>query len=196
MPRHFLSLVFLCAISVLAESPVWKFPVPADSKELALAMSALSRSEKISGTFRQTRTVVKINRSFQSTGTFEISAEGIVWNVEKPFVSKMRLTDSTMVQIDAAGNQTVMSSKDNAIFDEIARTMRAVFHGDLSVLQKRFDIYFVQNQKKKSWQIGLVPREKIIQNVIRSIELKGSLDLEKVLLVDGEGNKLIYEFGK
>ncbi len=196
MARHFLSLVFFCALSVFAESSIWKFPVSADSEELALVMSALSRSDKISGTFRQTRTVVKINRSFQSTGTFEISADGIVWNVEKPFASKMRLTDSAMVQIDAAGNQTVMSSKDNAIFDEIARTMRAVFHGDLSVLQKRFDIYFVQNQKKKSWHVGLVPREKVIRNAIRSIELKGSQNLEKVLLVDGEGNKLSYEFGK
>ena len=196
MPRHFLTLVFLCAISVFAEIPVWKFPVSADFDELALAMSALSRSEKISGTFRQTRTVEKINRSFQSTGTFEISSEGIAWNVEKPFVSKMRLTDSTMIQVDAAGNQSVMSSKDHAIFGEIARTMRAVFRGDLSLLQKRFDIYFVRNQKEKSWHVGLIPREKMIQNAIQSIELKGSQNLEKVLLVDGEGNKLSYEFGK
>lgn len=196
MTRLFFSFVFLFAVSVLAESPVWKFPVSADSEELIRAMSALSREKKISGTFRQTRTVVKINRSFQSTGTFEISTDGVVWNVEKPFVSKMRLTDSSLVQVDAAGNQTVMSSKDNAIFDEIARTMRAVFLGDLSVLQNRFDIYFVQDQKKKSWHVGLVPREKIIRNAMQSIELKGSKNLEEVLLVDGEGNKLKYEFGK
>lgn len=202
MSRHFLPLVFLCilsvfAVSVLAESSVWKFPVAADSEDLKTAMSALSRSERISGSFRQTRTVVKINRSFQSTGTFEISrTEGITWNIEKPFASKMRLTDSSVVQIDSDGNQTIVSSKDNAVFDEISRTMRAVFHGDLSVLQKRFDIYFVQNKKRKSWQVGLIPREKMIRNAIRSIELQGSQDLEKVHLVDGEGNLLDYEFGK
>lgn len=41
-----------------------------------------------------------------------------------------------------------------------------------------------------------LPREKMIRNVIRTIELKGSRNLEEVHLVDGEGNKLDYEFGK
>ncbi len=197
MSRHFVSIVLFLAVSVLAETSVWKFPVAADSEELRQVMLSLSRQEKISGTFRQTRTVMKINRAFRSTGTFEISkADGVLWNVEKPFASKMRLTDSSIVQIDAEGNQTVLSSKDNAIFNEIAQTMRAVFQGDFTVLQKRFDIYLVQDRKKKSWRVGLAPREKMVQGVIRTIELKGSRDLEEVHLVDGEGNKLDYEFGK
>ncbi len=197
MPRYLVPLLFVLAVSTFAENSVWKFPVAADSEELRLVMTTLSRQEKISGTFRQTRTVLKINRSFQSTGTFEISrTDGVLWNVEKPFASKMRLTDSSVVQIDADGKQTVVSSKDNAIFSEIAQTMRAVFQGDFSVLQKRFDLYFVQDRKEKSWRVGLAPREKAIRNVIRTIELKGSRYLEEVHLVDGEGNKLDYEFGK
>ncbi len=196
MPRCFLSLLVL-TVSVLAETSVWKFPVAADSEELRQVMTSLSRQERISGTFRQTRTVEKIHRAFQSTGTFEISkADGILWNVEKPFASKMRLTDSNIVQIDADGNPTVVSSKDNAVFNEIAQTMRAVFQGDFSVLQKRFDLYLVKENRGKSWRVGLAPRERMIQGMIRSIELKGSRDLEAVHLVDGEGNKLDYEFGK
>ncbi len=196
MSRCFLSLLVL-TVSVLAETSVWKFPVAADSEELRQVMTSLSRQERISGTFRQTRTVEKIHRSFQSTGTFEISkADGILWNVEKPFASKMRLTDSNIVQIDADGNSTVVSSKDNAVFNEIAQTMRAVFQGDFSVLQKRFDLYLVKENRGKSWRVGLAPRERMIQGMIRSIELKGSRDLEAVHLVDGEGNKLDYEFGK
>ena len=104
MPRYLVPLLFVLAVSTFAENAVWKFPVAADSEELRLVMTTLSRQEKISGTFRQTRTVLKINRSFQSTGTFEISrTDGVLWNVEKPFASKMRLTDSSVVQIDADG---------------------------------------------------------------------------------------------
>ncbi len=189
-------LSVFCAFA-LAENPVWNFPVSADSEELRAAFRTLSEPEKISGSFRQVRTVVKINRFFESTGTFEISREGgIVWNVERPFASKMVVTDSSVLQIDADGNGSVVASRDNAVFDEISRTMRAVFLGNSDALRERFEIYFVRNKRKGSWNVGLIPRETVVRSVIRSIELEGSKNLKKVVLVDGEGNKLVYEFGQ
>ena len=192
MSRHFLSFVFLCAAMAFAGS-VWDFPIAEKTEPLEDALRTLSDSDSVSGTFEQIRTIEKINRSFRSSGKFEISkATGILWKIEKPFFSEMRITDSSIVQLDADGVRTEISSKDNAVFGEIARMMRSVLFGDLSGLQKRFRIYFVQNGK--NWKIGLVPSEETVQKVLRSIVVEGNRVLKKVELVDGEGNRLNYDF--
>lgn len=197
MSRRISFWLFALAVFAAAGNSVWDFPVSADSGELRDALRALSEPEKISGSFKQIRTVAKINRSFESTGTFEISEkDGIVWNVEKPFPSMMIVTDSSVLQIDADGNRTLVASGDNAVFREISRTMRAVFLGNPDALRERFEIYFVRNKKNGEWHVGLIPRENVVRSAMRSVELQGSKNLRKVVLVDGEGNKLVYEFGQ
>jgi len=191
--------IFLAALLALgtvlfaADASLWKSPANVKSPEIQKVMQVLSAEETVNGTFVQKRTVLKIKRTFESSGKFEISQKnGITWDMEKPFASKLVITDSKIVQTNADGSEVEMASSDNVIFREIATSMRAVLGGNLSALEKRFDLYFVQ--KKNIWNVGLVPKEKMIQSTIASIALEGDQSLKKVELVDGEGNVLTYEF--
>lgn len=194
MLKFFLTALFASGTLLFAaDASLWKAPTNAQSPEVQKVMKVLSESETVSGTFVQKRTVVKIKRTFESSGRFEISQEnGITWDMEKPFPSKLVITDSKIVQTNADGSQVEMASSDNVIFREIAASMRAVLGGNLAALENRFELYFLQ--KKNSWNVGLVPKEKMIQSTIASIALEGDQCLKKVELVDGEGNVLTYEF--
>lgn len=194
MLEKWLAVILMCASMVLAsEKEVWEFPIGDDTEDLKRAVQALSSAERQNGRFKQTRTVVKIGRSFESTGVFSISSkEGITLEIQKPFPSKLILSDSGMVQIDSDGSRMEFSAGENAVFDEVSQTMRSVIGGNLSLLQKRFRLYFIQ--ENKIWKLGLEPKEKAIQNAMRTIYLEGKTSLQKMQIVDGEGNILTYEF--
>lgn len=194
MPKKWIVLVLMFAsIALASEKDVWKFPVENGAKNLKNVVSALSSAERQEGRFKQTRTVVKIGRSFESTGVFSISpTEGITLEIQKPFPSKLILSDSGMVQVDADGTRMEFSAGENAVFDEVSQTMRSVIGGNLSLLEQRFRLYFVQ--EGKIWKLGLEPKEKAIQNAMRTIYLEGKNSLQKMQIVDGEGNILTYEF--
>jgi len=194
MHKSFLTALLICGATLFAaDAAIWKSPANLESPEVQKVMQVLSAAETVSGTFTQKRTVVKIKRTFTSSGKFEISQKnGITWDMEKPFASKLVISDSGIVQTNPDGSKTEMASADNVIFREIATSMRAVLGGNIAVLQNRFELYFLQ--QKKGWKVGLVPKEKTIQKAIASIVLEGDKDLKKVELVDGEGNILTYEF--
>ncbi len=194
MLKKLLIAIFVCGTALLAaDAALWKSPAKVESPEVQKIMQVLSAAETVNGTFTQKRTVVKIKRTFESSGKFEISQKnGITWDMEKPFASKLVITDSKIVQTNADGSQVEIAASDNVIFREIAASMRAILSGNIAVLQNRFDLFFLQ--KKTGWSVGLVPKEKTIQTAISSIALEGDQNLKKVELVDGEGNVLTYEF--
>lgn len=194
MLKTLFTVIIACqAMLWAADAAIWKSPANVNSPEVQKVMQVLSAAETVSGTFVQKRTVVKIKRTFESTGRFKISQkEGITWDMEKPFASKLVITDSKIVQTNEDGSQVEMASSENVIFREIAASMRAVLGGNLAVLQNRFELYFLKT--KNGWNVGLVPKEKTIRSAISSIVLEGDGNLKKVELVDGEGNVLTYEF--
>ena len=84
-----------------------------------------------------------------------------------------------------------MSAKDNPVFAEFSGTIQSVFSGKFDELVRNFDIYFVAGEL---FSVGLVPKEKAVARVIASIVLSGRAELEKVTIVDGEGNQVVYDF--
>jgi outer membrane lipoprotein-sorting protein len=146
------------------------------------------------GNFKQTRTIKKLNREFVSTGSFAIDRDaGILWDTQKPFASVMLVGDNSIVQWDAARDvKKTMSAKDNPVFAEFSKTIQSVFSGKFDELERNFKIYF--EKKGDVFSIGLVPKEKAVANVIGSIVLEGRSELEKVTIVDGEENPVVYEF--
>ncbi len=189
--KKFLFAAALLATAVFAaDGEVWNHP--AKIQELGDALQILSAQKEVHGHFKQRRKILKIDRIFESSGKFSLSREEVVFDVQKPFPSKMILSESGIVQVGPDGVQTKISSGENAVFDEISETMRSVVSGDFSILQKRFDVYF--SRRGKSWEMGLLPKEKVVQGVMKSILVEGSDVLKKMEIVDGEGNVLTYEF--
>lgn len=187
-----LNKFFLIAlVSVFAAVSI---AAPAGSKaDLVNAMSAMTAHKVTQGDFKQIKTIKKLNREFISTGTFTITnGEGILWNVEKPFASKLTISGDKMVQESANGKKTEMAAKDNAVFAEFSKTIQSVFSGKIDELEKHFEVSF--KKSGKSYVVNLVPREAAVRSVIASMVLEASAELDKVSLIDGEGNTTVYEF--
>ena len=186
--------IFLFWSGILfAKDSLWDSPADFNSPAFAEIVQTLSSVKKQEGSFIQKRIVQKIQRVFESSGTFLISGkDGIILNVEKPFASRSEISKEKMIQVFPDGTSVEMNAANNAVFREIAASVQAVFNGNLESLQQKCDIYFVTQKKK--WTIGLRPKEKMIQKALASILLEGQKNLEKVEMLDGEGNILSYEF--
>ena len=186
--------IFLFWSGILfAKYSLWDSPADFNSPAFAEIVQTLSSVKKQEGSFIQKRIVQKIQRVFESSGTFLISGkDGIILNVEKPFASRSEISKEKMIQVFPDGTSVEMNAANNAVFREIAASVQAIFNGNLESLQQKFDIYFVTQKKK--WTIGLRPKEKMIQKALASILLEGQKNLEKVEMLDGEGNILSYEF--
>ncbi|MCQ2091879.1 MAG: outer membrane lipoprotein carrier protein LolA [Fibrobacter sp.] len=168
-------------------------PAAGSKADLVNAMSAMTSHKVTKGNFKQIKTIKKLNREFVSTGTFAITnGEGILWNVEKPFASKLTISGDKMIQESANGKKTEMAAKDNAVFAEFSRTIQSVFSGKVDELESHFEVSF--KKSGKSYVVDLVPREAAVRTVIASMVLEASAELDKVSLIDGEGNTTVYEF--
>lgn len=172
---------------------VFAAPNAGAKADLVRAMSTMTVHQVTQGNFKQIKTIKKLNREFVSTGTFKITnGEGIQWNVEKPFPSKLTISGDKMIQESANGKKTEMAAKDNAVFAEFSKTIQSVFSGKIDELEKLFEVSF--KKSGKSYVVNLVPREAAVRAVIASMVLEATAELDKVSLIDGEGNTTVYEF--
>lgn len=194
MERSLLAFVVTLFVAVAAHADVFKNPMDASRKPaLTQVLSSMTSGQVTTGNFKQTKSIKKLNREFVSTGTFKIAKnKGIVWNTEKPFPSVMTIDDSGMEMQAGSGPKQKMSAKDNPVFAEFSRTIQSVFSGNSDELEKNFTLYFEQG--REGFKLGLVPKETAVRNVIASIVLEGKNELQKVTILDGEQNPLVYEF--
>ena len=195
--KLFLAMFLCLTLSSMAFADVFESPLTAErSKDLAQVLSAMQQQKYLRGSFRQVRTVKKINRDFVSTGSFVIADTlGILWNMEKPFPSQTAITRDKMLQKNASGAVSQMNMKDNAVFGQVSQTIQGIFSGNRKMLEERFQIFFEMG-KDGLWTIGLVPKESVIKKQISSVVLSGHKWLEKVTLSDADGNPILYEFSK
>ena len=188
-------LLLVLALSMsLSMAAVFDHPVNATSKqELSSALLQMTRHDVVTGDFKQTKSIKKLNRDFVSTGTFRIAkTSGIAWKTQKPFPSELTVTDAGISERNVNGQVRVISSNDNPVFVQFSKTIQAVFSGNLSELETNFNIFC--EKTSNGYMVGLVPREKAVQKVIANIVMDVSENLEKVVITDGEGSPVVYEF--
>ncbi len=200
--RFFYMMLFLVLGLSLAMASVFDHPMDATSKQvLTRILTQMNRHNTVTGNFKQTKSIKKLNRDFVTTGTFRISkTAGIVWKTQKPFPSEMTVSDDGITERNASGQVRTISTKDNPVFAQISTTIQALFSGNLSELETRFNIFYLtladggEYGAKSCHKIGLVPREASVRKMIANIEMDVSDHLDKVVITDGEGSPVIYEF--
>lgn len=197
--RFFYMMLFLVLGLSLAMASVFDHPMDATSKQvLTHVLTQMNRYGSVTGDFKQTKSIKKLNRDFVSTGTFRISkTSGIVWKTQKPFPSEMTVSDDGIIERNASGQVRTISTKDNPVFAQISTTIQALFSGNITELENRFDIYYekiVYGGVIPYLKIGLVPREASVRKVIANIVMELSENLDKVVITDGEGSPVVYEF--
>lgn len=151
-------------------------------------------SHKITkGSFVQTKVIRKIKREIKSSGTFVIAGEeGLLWNTLKPVKSSMAITKGGILQTNAKGKRTIVSSGENATFAQFSSLITSLFNGDVESLDKNFEIEFIGSAE--SWNVNLVPKDSSVKGFIESIEMAGNKTIDSMVLNEASGDFTKYEF--
>ena len=132
----------------------------------------LAKNPVIKGSFEQTKTIGRLNRSLVSKGDFIIAAElGIVWDTLTPFPSTMTVGRDYILQSTPSGTKTKLDARGNETFLRLADTISAIFTGNSRLLLENFAVYFVESDG--SWTIALIPGEKSIRTFAARIVMSG-----------------------
>jgi hypothetical protein len=191
-----LFLPFLAVFSIGAQEhvpDVFRFPLKAESLTRYNEVSGtLAEHPVIKGTFTQTRTLSRLNRTLVSGGNFIIASEwGIVWDTITPFPSTMAVGRDYIVQSTPRGIATKLEAKGNETFISLADTISAVFTGDGRRLRENFDNYFIESGGR--WYLGLTPRERAVRTFAAQIVMSGDSVIRSITLREQNGDTIQYE---
>lgn len=157
----------------------------------------LAEHPNMTGKFTQVKTISKLNRSLNSSGTFIFSLDGIMWKTEKPFPSTLAVGMTSVVQTMANGKQTVIDASTNQIFTSISSTLSAMFRGDEVKLSENFNVNFSINGS--SWTAVLSPKDKAVSSILSSIEVGGNYkesfaEMNKIVMTEATKDTITYSF--
>jgi hypothetical protein len=164
---------YLYAEAPAGTEEVFSFPLgEAASAGFNELCAALSGHPFIRGTFSQTKTINRLNRSLVSTGNFIIAADmGMVWETLEPFPSTLTAGRDYLVQSTPSGTKTRLDARGNETFLRFSGVISAVFSGNAQKLRDNFTVYFTGSGGL--WTIGLVPTESAIRSFAARIIMSG-----------------------
>ena len=177
------------------------FSLSAEGLTLEGVCKSLASHPNTTGSFTQTKTLQTNGRKLTSTGKFIFCPLGILWQTEKPFPSSLILTEDAMIQIAANGKKSVMSGKDNQIFENLSATLSSVFSGNAEELKKNFNCKFEEGADG-GWKVYLTPKDSTIAAVMKSLVLAGTFEegsaagalLTTLEMTEMSDNTILYEF--
>ncbi|GHU65348.1 hypothetical protein FACS189447_04110 [Spirochaetia bacterium] len=176
-----------------ANEEIFNFPlVQALLPQFNEVCGDLAKQPLIKGSFEQTKTISRLNRSLVSRGNFIIAAElGMVWDTKSPFPSVMTVGRDYIIQsIPGSNTRTQLDAKGNETFLHLAGTISAIFTGNSQSLLDNFEVYFTQSAK--AWSLGLIPREKSIRSFAAKITMTGDSSIRTIYIYEQNGDSIRY----
>jgi hypothetical protein len=141
----------------------------------------MTEASLIKGYFSQTRVLDGVTKPLNSQGYFIVDkSRGVIWITEKPFYSTLRVTKNEILQ--KSENQTLMqiSSESEPSVKYVNEVLFTLFSGDIASLKRYFS--YTGDFAKGRWSIRLQPLKGGMSKLIRSINMEGKTNLEKITL--------------
>jgi hypothetical protein len=172
---------------------VFRFPLGPDTLPRFNEINAvLAAHPLIRGTFRQQKTLSRLNRSLVSEGRFIIARDlGMVWETVKPFPSTTTVGRDYLIQSIPGGRKTKLDAAGNETFLHFSGVISAVFAGDAKKLLENFENYFTE--ERGLWTLGLIPRDIPIRSFAARIIMGGDSVVRTITLYEQSGDLIRYE---
>jgi len=169
------------------------FAEGAQSKNFQRVQQELAKTKQISGEFKQIHKIKILSSPLISSGSFSLTQKGgLIWKQKTPFVSLLKVTDSTMEQKLGNNPPTRFTKEKQPIIFSFTKVFLSIFKGNTQLLKRYFTINFTGSLK--SWSIRLKPIGSPLNKAITSIHLYGDRQVNKVVIDEVRGNKLTIEF--
>ena len=145
------------------------------------------------GAFIQRKKLTGFDGELLSSGRFQFSEEkGILWKVESPISSELRLTRDSLTTSN--GDQLIMALRadEQPVVKMLAELFYAVLGAQWQLLERHFTVE--AKIMDKHWQMGLTPRNDIVAKVAEYIKLQGDSQVRQITLSEQSGDRTHIEF--
>lgn len=182
------ALGLLCFFTVLA--------VPARGDDLLGGIrSRLGDPEVVRGEFEQKKIIEALGRPLISKGDFVfVRDRGVVWRTHTPFPQTLRLTRTSITQEQGGQVLFKLSADRDPAIRAMSEILLPLFSANFSQLEKHF--HTSGEVKGKSWRVVLDPIPTVPLQVFRQIRLEGTSTIQRVELMDGNGDRTEIRFSR
>lgn len=182
MRRRLIGLCFgLILLPLLGAAPVSKI------------QSMLAKPKVLCGRFDQKKQLVGLKNAVNSSGRFCVVADkGVLWRTLQPFPNTLRVTRDEIVQLRGDQVALRLDAKQEPTVRLINTVLFALLAGDLSELEKLFEIHgSIQNN---AWSITLKAREPGLAKAVGSIALEGGAHVRRITIHEASGDRTSIDF--
>lgn len=173
-------LLWLCLIGAAAQD--------------APAPTPIHPGDVLRGHFVQTRQLKDINKTLHAEGDFTIApANGLIWNVTKPFATTIIVTRTGLVQTRGEPKSASPSFQKLPTAGELYAMLGNLLTGDIASLNKTFRMD--QSGRAAHWRMSLVPRrwdDPLMP--FREIRIHGGRFVEDIAFIKTDGDSDTISF--
>ncbi|WP_299493296.1 outer membrane lipoprotein carrier protein LolA [uncultured Shewanella sp.] len=196
----------ICYFFILSFLPSFLFANPSDASlfthtatqaQLQTLSTQLHFGTSASGHFTQYRQLKVLKKPLVSQGRFLFDKDkGLIWQQLRPFKSSLILKDKQLIQVNSQGQIQVQEAGNtpaaSALENIMPSLLNALLTGDIKQLKQDFAISFLQQQQQ--WQLGLIPNDPLVANVLPKMIIKGQNQISQLLLLspNGDTSKIIF----
>lgn len=181
LPRRLMCLLALISLSPLAQA--------FDLQQLS---DQLARPVVVRGSFIQEKHLRALPQPLVSKGKFVLAREfGLLWLLDTPLKQDYRISPVGIArrETDAHSGWQLLPNKSTGV--EQNRLFLAVLQGDSSGLQRDFDLQLKGDEK--AWQLTLIPRSLLLQQVFKQINIDGGTLVQRIELLETQGDSTLLK---
>lgn len=159
----------------------------AQGETLAELQARLAAPGALSGSFVQEKHLRALAQPLTSSGRFELTTEqGLLWQLLSPLQRDYRIDEHGIAQRTPQGWQK-QPGRDAAAYQ--SKLFLALLRGDRQRLEEDFQVS--HQGDANAWQIELVPRSALLQQIFSRITVQGGAQVERIELFETQGDRTL-----
>ncbi len=179
--RRVLGMLALICLSPLAQA--------FDLQQLS---DQLAKPVVVRGQFIQEKHLRALPQPLVSKGKFVLAKEfGLLWLLDTPLKQDYRITPTGIARRETGANSGWQLLPGKSAGAEQNRLFLAVLQGDSSGLQRDFELQLKGDAK--DWQLTLLPRSLLLQQVFKQINIDGGDLVQRIELLETQGDSTLLK---
>jgi hypothetical protein len=171
----------MCAVLLIGVSSL------ANAFDLQQLSAQLAKPSVIHGDFIQEKHLRALPQPLTSKGKFVLAKDfGLLWLLATPLKQDYRISAAGIARRDAHGWQLLPNKSAGT---EQNKLFLAVLQGDSSGLQRDFDLQL--KGEASAWQLTLIPRSLLLQQVFKQINIDGGELVQRIELLETQGDSTV-----
>lgn len=189
----FLVLLMVLPLHYASAGNVFDAPLilSAAPPDFLSTVQQLKKVRLLRAEFEQRKTLRVLSRPFIARGHMLLNVDrgGVYWQINSPVQSAYRIGTQGIETVSAVNAAIALPMS-----EAIGRMFTAILSADMDVLEKIFELYY--QSQADSWQIGLKPKRKEMQQFISSITFSGKHYIQHIEIREQQGDSTDIYFSK